>query len=1022
MHKKLLILASLLLLPFIAFAQTTVPQGGTGTTTFPSTWFVVGNSALRLTATGTPFFTNFSFINGTGTSATTTSFFSTTASTSNFYGAGLSTCQSNNVLTYNGSGKFGCEADDTGSSASFPFTPTSWGNSTSSTIGFTQGIMSNASSTFTASTTIAGVLTASGGIYGNLTGLASLATALNADGGNCSAGQFPLGVDTLGAVQSCTDAWTEAENTAAAYISDGNTLWDNSYGFITWPFTVQSYGQSTSSVIAFTQGLISQSSTTIPAVGSGLVGANNGLLYGFASSSIFGYTPLNPTRQLTVAGTANQITSSAGAQDLSADRTWTLSLPNHVIFPGNFRATDSTTTNATTTSLNVIGQVDLDSYTSALLLTGAGGIVAEYAGTSCTNQFVRSLNALGASTCADVASTDFGNVAANTVLANGTGASAEPTFLATSSLYAAGTPGQVLGYTNGVWAPVSTTSGAAASFPFTPTTNFGALANSTSTPIWFTAGLQASSTSRMSTTTFEGNVGIGSTSPMSPLSVVGTTTHVGTIQGFDAPFVIYDNVAAANAVNVFQYAGTSYFCGIGNIIGKQAFRGGCDLDKTHWTPANSGFSTFAYGDDVTAKGAYSAAFGNTSSTSADYSFVAGRSNSIYTGATYGAAFGRGNSLYNEYSFAAGQNNSVKGTWAAAIGSANTTNGAKQYLIGASNTAGGTQPSFIFGDSNTTADDESFVIGQNSAATAFSSFAIGTQNSSSGSNSYTIGADANASAPSSYAFGEKVRASGTFAFALGFGVNATDELNNTTPYSLGLGVNSTIPTVLITNSGGVGKTGNVGIATTSPYASLSIHALSTDTIRTTLFAIGSSTASATSTLFSINNIGLISGLDLSLSGGAAFVTSTTTGKMTIPVGSSVITPIAGNIAIDTTTGQLRYSDVTGTTRVVPPFQAASFSYSTTTAFTGTTTIPLGPAAAAETWASVSCFTDTGTLQVSFNDGTNRMNFINASTTANTNLLSTNNTFTLNEKRYVDVGTPASSPTKVSCTVKKSYDAD
>ena len=34
-------------------------------------------------------------------------------------------------------------------------------------------------------------------------------------------------------------------------------------------------------------------------------------------------------------------------------------------------------------------------------------------------------------------------------------------------------------------------------FPFTPTTNYGALANSTSTPIWFTAGLQASSTSQI---------------------------------------------------------------------------------------------------------------------------------------------------------------------------------------------------------------------------------------------------------------------------------------------------------------------------------------------------------------------------------------------------------------------------------------------------------------------------------------------------------------------------------------------
>jgi len=36
---------------------------------------------------------------------------------------------------------------------------------------------------------------------------------------------------------------------------------------------------------------------------------------------------------ITIAGTANQITSSAGAQDLSANRTWTLSLPSDVIIP-----------------------------------------------------------------------------------------------------------------------------------------------------------------------------------------------------------------------------------------------------------------------------------------------------------------------------------------------------------------------------------------------------------------------------------------------------------------------------------------------------------------------------------------------------------------------------------------------------------------------------------------------------------------------------------------------------------------
>jgi hypothetical protein len=95
---------------------------------------------------------------------------------------------------------------------------------------------------------------------------------------------------------------------------------------------------------------------------------------------------------------------------------------------------------------------------------------------------------------------------------------------------------------------------------------------------------------------------------------------------------------------------------------------------------------------------------------------------------------------------------------------------------------------------------------------------------------------------------------------------------------------------------------------------------------------------------------------------------------------------------------------------------SFSYSTSTAWTGTTTIPIGPAYTAQRWIGAKCFTDVGTLGISFNDGSNRMNYIpTASTTVNEILFTTNNTFTSSEKRYVDIGTPVSSPTKIACTV-------
>ena len=57
----------------------------------------------------------------------------------------------------------------------------------------------------------------------NISGNAGTATALAADPANCSAGSAPLGIAASGAVQSCFDVWTEAENTAAAYISASST-------------------------------------------------------------------------------------------------------------------------------------------------------------------------------------------------------------------------------------------------------------------------------------------------------------------------------------------------------------------------------------------------------------------------------------------------------------------------------------------------------------------------------------------------------------------------------------------------------------------------------------------------------------------------------------------------------------------------------------------------------------------------------------------------------------------------------
>ena len=78
-------------------------------------------------------------------------------------------------------------------------------------------VLNNASGAEVGSMTQGGVLAVPGGI----TGTASLATALAADGANCSAASFPLGVDASGAVQSCTTMASSNAGTATALAANG---------------------------------------------------------------------------------------------------------------------------------------------------------------------------------------------------------------------------------------------------------------------------------------------------------------------------------------------------------------------------------------------------------------------------------------------------------------------------------------------------------------------------------------------------------------------------------------------------------------------------------------------------------------------------------------------------------------------------------------------------------------------------------------------------------------------------------
>lgn len=70
-------------------------------------------------------------------------------------------------------------------------------------------------------------LNSSGEVVGGDADTAGTATALAANGANCAAGSYPLGVDASGAVESCTDATTEIDSAITAAASNYESATSN---------------------------------------------------------------------------------------------------------------------------------------------------------------------------------------------------------------------------------------------------------------------------------------------------------------------------------------------------------------------------------------------------------------------------------------------------------------------------------------------------------------------------------------------------------------------------------------------------------------------------------------------------------------------------------------------------------------------------------------------------------------------------------------------------------------------------
>ncbi len=111
-----------------------------------------------------------------------------------------------------------------------------------------------------------------------------------------------------------------------------------------------------------------------------------------------------------------------------------------------------------------------------------------------------------------------------------------------------------------------------------------------------------------------------------------------------------------------------------------------------------------------------------------------------------------------------------------------------------------------------------------------------------------------------------------------------------------------------------------------------------------------------------------------------------------------------------------AEVGGSAGTISSITQPSLTYSTSTAWTGTTTIYLQNVNVAETINGIKCRTDVGTLNFQTFYGAATTTMYNASTSVNFNTYTSNNTPAVGNTLGINIGTPATSPTTITCTYK------
>lgn len=160
------------------------------------------------------------------------------------------------------------------------------------------------------------------------------------------------------------------------------------------------------------------------------------------------------------------------------------------------------------------------------------------------------------------------------------------------------------------------------------------------------------------------------------------------------------------------------------------------------------------------------------------------------------------------------------------------------------------------------------------------------------------------------------------------------------------------------------------------------------------------------------IGLVLGRSATTTNSLLEVNGTTTAVAFVATSTNSVSTFTNTSAANsTTTNNLAVASF-----AVVNYRSPGIIYATTTAWTGTTTIAMPSPFSTSTVQQMTCYTSAGTLWVDVYHTSTHLVLVSASTTQGVFGFASNNIVNPQEKWYADIGTPASSPTAISCSFK------